>query len=959
MIAQLTSNEWENLVQKLKSPRQGYRTVNVQITDEIFSAIIKQAIEEEWESLNLANTGINSIPKEIFMIKSLKSLTIANYTFKETNEFKNNIEIIPDEICNLINLEYINLSGCNIVSLPSGIRRLQKLNSLYLNYTNIDILPEELFEIESLEILNLGGCPIESLPSSLNKLQKLTGIYFHGTKIRSIPSAIFELKKLTELGICNKVTEIPKEIINLSNITRLILTHSLITELPEYIGSLTKLKDLHLFGSKINYLPNSLKNLINLEKLTLNETPFEDVIPPEILKQHPKDVINYILRYQEDPKKLKLNESKMLIVGQGGVGKSSLLQRLVYKSFSEPGELESTEGIDIEQWLFEYGGQDYKLNVWDFGGQEIYHSTHQFFLTNRSMYILVWDARQEDEYGRIDYWLNTVESFAGDSPILLVINKCDERKNIKHVDLNSLQNNFPQIVDAYKVSCSNGTGIDELEQSIRNEAVKLPLTNIVWLSSWISIRKHLEQMAVSKHIITFTEYQDICTQYNVTEGEARSLSQYLHDLGIILHFQDDILLKDFVILNPDWGTDAVYKVLDAEDDLLQDRNGILYIEDLPEIWVEREIYPKDKYSLILRLMENFQLSFEVEKNKVYLIPELMDNDEIALEEIDFDSNSNLSFQYEYEFLPAGVMTRFIVKAHSYLLNKSNESKACWKKGAYLFYKRSTGKVRLFDNVSNKRIEIHISGSHKRNNQELLQRIRAYFDEIHSSISKLRLAEKIRCICNSDCTHKFDYRTLLKYEEHDFEEIVCEKSMVKVSVTSLLDGIESFKERQKERKHLMENMPQIIFNNTINNENRSESKSKSINDNNIENKNQNQNTTIISIEIRNTIDALQGDLHDMKEEVVNQEPQLAKEFEKLEQGIDKLNNAESKEYIIRSGVLKKFNRFMQEIQDEESLLSKTILSIKHGVSIAQDIADKYNKIAEWCGMPIVPKLFLKK
>lgn len=221
------------------------------------------------------------------------------------------------------------------------------------------------------------------------------------------------------------------------------------------------------------------------------------------------------------------------------------------------------------------------------------------------MYILVWDARQEDEYGRIDYWLNTIESFAGNSPILLVINKCDERKNVKNVDIKSLRENFPQIVDDYKVSCRNGTGLDKLEHSLKEEAVKLPLTNIVWLSSWITIRKHLEELAKSNHLISFTEYRKICQQYNVVEGEARSLSRYLHDLGIILHFQEDILLKDFVILSPEWGTDAVYKVLDAEADLLQDRNGMLYMSDLGDIWKDQDVYPEDKYSLILRLIKIF------------------------------------------------------------------------------------------------------------------------------------------------------------------------------------------------------------------------------------------------------------------------------------------------------------------------------------------------------------------
>ncbi|NMI06740.1 GTP-binding protein [Paenibacillus sp. SZ31] len=951
----IENSTWESIIQKVKNPIDHFQPpIGMKLSTKNLITIFKQAAEEQWESINLTGAGINEIPKEIGEIKSLKSLSISSFGFFPDG-LNNTLKVLPDEICELVNLESIDISGNPICSFPSRFDKLSGLKYIDLHSTAFDSFPEEILCFEHLEELNIGWCNIKGFPARLRKLEKLSAIYFHSTDIDEFPEVILDLTNLKELSISPKIKQLPPDISKLCNLTSLILTKSQITELPEQIGTLTKLERIYLTESKIQSFPKTIKNLINIKKLDIKGTIFEDIIPPEILNQPAFDVVNYIIRYQEDPNKLKLNESKMLIVGQGGVGKSSLLRRLIYNSFSMSEVIESTEGIDIEQWNFPIDGQDYKLNVWDFGGQEIYHSTHQFFLTNRSMYILVWDARQEDEYGRIDYWLNTVESFAGESPILLVINKCDERKNIKQVDLKSLQDKYPQIVDAYKVSCSSGIGIYDLEKTIKEESVKLPLTNIVWLSSWIKIRKHLEELSNSQDLITYAEYQKICYQYDVKESEAKSLSQYLHDLGIILHFQTDVLLKDYVILSPDWGTDAVYKVLDAEDDLLQDRNGMLYIDDLPEIWKNKNIYPEDRYSLILRLMENFQLSFEVERNKTFLIPELMENEEIQLKEIEFSDETCLTFQYEYEFLPAGVMTRFIVKAHNYLLNDSEGNRLCWKKGAYLNYNGSVGKIRLFDNVSNKRIEVHISGTNKRQNRELLLRIRSFFDEIHKSIKKLKLIEKIQCNCDVDCDHKFDYKMLLRYEEHGHEEAVCDKSMLRVSVSNLLDGIESFTNRQKERELFMDKTPHIILNNTINNENHNNNNSNSES----KNINTNKNTTTITIEIKNVIDALQGDLLDMKEEVTAKEPELANEFDKLEKGITQLNSAMSKEEIIRSGGLKKFNRFMQEVQDEESLLGKTIKNIKYGTSIAQDIADKYNSIAEWCGLPVVPKLFLNK
>ena len=70
-------------------------------------------------------------------------------------------------------------------------------------------------------------------------------------------------------------------------------------------------------------------------------------------------------------------------------------------------------------------GQPFRVNIWDFGGQEIYHATHQFFLTKRSLYVLVADTRKEDT--DFYYWLNAVELLSDNSPLLIVKNEKQDR----------------------------------------------------------------------------------------------------------------------------------------------------------------------------------------------------------------------------------------------------------------------------------------------------------------------------------------------------------------------------------------------------------------------------------------------------------------------------------------------------------------------------------------------------
>ena len=62
--------------------------------------------------------------------------------------------------------------------------------------------------------------------------------------------------------------------------------------------------------------------------------------------------------------------------------------------------------------------ENVRINIWDFGGQEIMHSTHQFFLTKRSLYLLVLNGRQGHEDADAEYWLSLIESFGEDSAVI-------------------------------------------------------------------------------------------------------------------------------------------------------------------------------------------------------------------------------------------------------------------------------------------------------------------------------------------------------------------------------------------------------------------------------------------------------------------------------------------------------------------------------------------------------------
>ncbi len=179
------------------------------------------------------------------------------------------------------------------------------------------------------------------------------------------------------------------------------------------------------------------------------DVEFENITPAP-----PAVILDYYFRTRKASR--PLHEAKLILVGFGEVGKTCLVNRLVHDRFN-PDEPE-TKGIQITQWpLTLPAGEDIRLHVWDFGGQEIMHATHQFFLTRRSLYLLVLNGRQGQEEHDADYWLNLIQSFGGDSPVVVVLNKI----TLHPFDVNrrGLRQKFPEIAAFVPTDCADGTGL--------------------------------------------------------------------------------------------------------------------------------------------------------------------------------------------------------------------------------------------------------------------------------------------------------------------------------------------------------------------------------------------------------------------------------------------------------------------------------------------------------------------
>jgi hypothetical protein len=441
------------------------------------------------------------------------------------------------------------------------------------------------------------------------------------------------------------------------------------------------------------------------------------------------------------------------------------MNRLIHDSIPDT---YTTEGIDINTWTIQTNSsQEFRVNIWDFGGQEIYHSTHQFFLTKRSLYLLVWEARTDQHLISFDYWLNVIRLLSNNSPVIIALNKIDER--IANIDEKSLKAKFKNIVAFYQVSAKSGQNIELLTSRIGTEIDSLPLIGDKLPKVWLEIRSALESLE-SNYISTDT-YLTICNNNGLSNKRALFLSQYFHDLGVFLHFQDDNLLRNIVFLKPEWATNAVYKILDSKDVI--ERAGEFNSEMLDTILYEFE---RDKRPYIVHLMKKFELCFEVEKD-LYLIPELLTPERL---EFDWNYNGNLRFEYHYDFMPAGIMARFIVRMRNLVYDKT-----FWKNGV-IIQRESTRALVTTDQYSRK-LYIWIHGN---NSSFLLEIIRKELDAIHISLNYPDVPEKIPCICpecsNSKNPHLFNYKFVKRIGlENTFKTIPCEISATGVNVHKLI------------------------------------------------------------------------------------------------------------------------------------------------------------------------------
>lgn len=632
-------------------------------------------------------------------------------------------------------LAYLNLSdneSLTSLTLPAALSTLSHLDVSDCKLTQLE-LPDSLEKLKTLDVsrnelaeINLKGemSLLEVLDVSSNKLQSF-----------QLPSRLEKLRCLFLNN--NKIAELKSS----SLLPALEMLHLKGNQLPELEYDFFKMLQEDVY---INLSDNPLNSQIasNIE---------DKVSAYAFLKDFFKD--------REQGAEID-NVYKVMVIGNSRVGKSSLVDKIIGEPFIE--NRPSTHAIRIEKYENEEEFP-YILNLWDFGGQDIYHSTHRFFMEKNVIYLILWKKETETELngmsrevkrteGYIDiehpltYWVHYAKYFGQDSPFLIVEthaktkNDCPYeetiRKYYKQNTPNFLRidsaNKHPRQSGLQQLELSLKNSIDEIDKQVQSASAWLNIRNKIWqLQDEINEenKKSIEDPNYTPDISKKTMSREEFVRFveGVTVSNLDNVLNWLKETGVV-YFKKGYF-GNKIIIDQGWAIEAVYTIFNPIEKAylrFQKQKGQFTGADLDEIWSNKDYntrnraYSIEEQQIFVQFMLNCELCFELNKEetwkpylkRTFIAPQLLDEEKTdfvkLLEEQWQKYEQNRVFlQCTYPFLHYGIIQSVIARTH-----KLAETQSIWRNGIVLEWKGTraiieiAAKDKILIQTTEEGIELH-------------------------------------------------------------------------------------------------------------------------------------------------------------------------------------------------------------------------------------------------------------
>jgi internalin A len=396
----------------------------------------------------------------------------------------------------------------------------------------------------------------------------------------------------------------------------------------------------------------------------------------------------------------RFNDVKLAILGNGRIGKTQIANRLRGESFEA--DADSTHGISLRSSPIP--GSDGVFNIWDFGGQDIYHGLHALFLQGRAVYVLAWtperdDGEDIDEQGMVFrnrplvWWLDFIKrADRTHSPLVIVQNQSDRFGDRgEHPALGKVRDNFRWCKSlSYSAQTNDGRAI--LDASLHEAAARfnVPLIGMTRLAVIERLRSMREDDAIRppdmrRHrLLSFAGFEALCAEAGGV-SDARLFLEFLHNAGHV--FWRHGVFNDQIVLDQAWMLDGVYTVMNRDRCIsrLKASHGRFTRADLGELIWNEEGRSVTEQELFLEFMIQAGVVFVYsqgshQRETIYAAPDLFPADwsASARDERWGDGEPDAERTFTFSILPDVLMRNVI----SYVGGRSGLKGHYWRRGFY-------------------------------------------------------------------------------------------------------------------------------------------------------------------------------------------------------------------------------------------------------------------------------------
>ncbi|XP_065198340.1 leucine-rich repeat serine/threonine-protein kinase 1-like isoform X2 [Sycon ciliatum] len=500
-----------------------------------------------------------------------------------------------------------------------------------------------------------------------------------------------------------KLTQEEAEEVSSPALSHLDLSHNMLRDVPVCLSKLASTLSMLNFShnTEIIRLPDRLGLLTELYTLGMDGLNIVDPAPDFLAGKKVSEIITFLkgrLRNAAPYRRLKL-----MMVGLEERGKTTLLRTLkgnrplnaeMQEEISRSVWVRDTEGaaakptgktpsnistVGVSLGAWQYApptglfsskvAEEITFMTWDFGGQKEYYATHQYFLSKRAVYLLLWRSTElSDGIKQLHSWLVNIQARAPDAAVIIVGTHYDrlqgsqrkwryldelrkeitERYGLYDGTPRSTRVGYPRIYSIHFVNAlADDDSMKQLRKNIYGVASKLEVGGDPKLrgvhrghrasvlddkvpSSYLNLGKGIRETALRlKHCgkmpwMSGKEFREMFL--DVDQGdfddkeELAAAVNFLHDNGVMLHY-DDPSLNDFYFLDPQWLCDMLAHVVTVDAVHTFVKNGILQVKNYGQIFKSNS-FPNDHIGQYEKLLAKFEVALRINDDEL-LVPSLL------------------------------------------------------------------------------------------------------------------------------------------------------------------------------------------------------------------------------------------------------------------------------------------------------------------------------------------------